>query len=934
MLLLTVIAACDKPLGESATYGRVDYLIVYSTDESNAPLLEALDDLRAYLLQMGAPSVALVPLASASWSELERNAQRGVIVLSGDWFAKQSLVAADKRAAITGDSFVVSGQEANGKRRIELYAATTRAKMYAAYHLAHLLGVRYFHPEEEHVPTTLVFPPAPFEYVEVPTYKYRGFHLHRTHPVELLDDFDATDLAAFRRAKHFIKWLFKNKQNYCGGIGGSNQELNDYARDGGCVRGGGISLTNIQQGGKPLLNPTDPLEVNLEKIKGRLEQIFADTTSVPELFGVSASDTEVFNSDATKDQIYDWFAFTTKWVHDNFPQVYILNNVHITKEEVIPELGVDVNLVHTLLPAYVNLKIHTVMFYGLKGPAPAYGHTTFEDRYQLFDSELSKGRRMWYYPESAWWLTFDNAVPLFLPIYIKMRHEDMQLLDPWVSRGIDGHQTFSTGHEWGYWMTDYCIARMSWAHKVDWKQCLSEIAAPMGPIGATVAQVIVELADYQKETLIERDLMRWVVGEDELAELGSGTDKAAHVVRLPFTNLASYDQSKIDAFRTKDLADMAEMEAKHKSLLERLTAVVDSVEQPGRTIYYELVDGTEIDYLRVRQIRLLYEGLLDAREALLSGNAEKLTSAKARLAEAKLTTEEATTVIRRREKFYRYPLLLSIEGSRDEPVANRTSYPFRIHSDTHTLFFWHRRDKQAADVLAALERQLVEARDVLSTIDKPLQLTFSSLVAPTAVFDFGDGTSSPVSGVTPHSYPGEGIFSTTLKSGDETLLAFTVAVTAKRYRFPMKSLKITSPAEAASTIFLIRGVLPDVFIGDGKVSAFAYDVDRDGVPDLGSVLALSKTPEGFAAFDWRVSLVGQSVTFYEMRLALDAAQSPARLRLQAKLDKQELIRFMVQLGGHIDAASIESILSSIFPAPLVENGRELYPIEAELTASE
>lgn len=928
-LIATATSGCDSRVESVPTYGKVDYLLVYHPDE--APIIvEALGMAKQYLERMNVGAVKLLPLSQTSWSQLSLNASKGVIVFSGEWFAKHSLLAKAKRDGLSGDAFAIAGQLRGALPIYEIWGTGRRSRLYSIFHLIHLFGVRYFHPEEEVVPTTASLPALPFEALEVPIYKYRGFNLHTTHPVELLDDFDSTEPVAQRRATNFMWWMLKNKQNYCG-IGGSNPEIIRLKREGGCLKTTGLNLTNIQQGGHPLLTPTDPLEVNLDKIEAQLLRAFADPNNLPETFGVAATDTEVFNSDATKQQILEWFTFATSWVHEHYPQVYLLNNVHITKEELIPELGVDVNMVHTLLPPYVGLKIHTVMFYGLTGPAPAYGHTTFEDRFALFKSELAKGRRMWYYPESAWWLTFDNTIPLFLPLYTKMRWEDMKLLEPMIPQGIDGHELFSTGHEWGYWMIDYCVIRMSWAHKISWEQCTSEITDTMGAAGADVQKVIVEMGDYQKATLIERDLMRWVVGEDELAELGANTDKAAHRIRIPFTLLNSWDLATVQTFRGKDLADMLEMEQTYKGYLERLTPLAATVAPGGKHIYDEVVDGTEINHLRAKQIRLIYEALLDAREALLTGKIDLLNGARERLAQAKAVTTSATTVVRRREKQYRYPLLLSTEGSRDNPVPNRTSYPFRVHSDTHTLFFWHRRDTQAAQALALMESQLVSIDDRVSAQTRPVTVTVSPLIGGDSLVDFGDGTTLTSDKLVPHQYSQQGIFTLALTDGGKTLFSEPVAVVEKRLYFKMDTLKVTQPKEAASTIFLIRGLLPHIILGTGAVHVFAHDANRDGRSDSLSLRQLTQNGAGYQAFDWAFEITGSPVTFFDTALSLEERDGKPLLMISAKLDKAQLSNFIVKLGGHIDEASLNAILSSIFPNPVIVGDRTLYPIEGELT---
>jgi hypothetical protein len=80
--------------------------------------------------------------------------------------------------------------------------------------------------------------------------------------------------------------------------------------------------------------------------------------------------------------------------------------------------------------------------------------------YRFLLAEHQK-RETWYYPESAYWITFDVSVPMLLLPYLKARLTD---IDSCAAHHIPGHLTFSSGWEWGYWLVDWSIARWSWQH--------------------------------------------------------------------------------------------------------------------------------------------------------------------------------------------------------------------------------------------------------------------------------------------------------------------------------------------------------------------------------------------------------------------------------------------------------------------------------------
>ncbi len=104
---------------------------------------------------------------------------------------------------------------------------------------------------------------------------------------------------------------------------------------------------------------------------------------------------------------------------------------------------------------------HTVMFYDMSEPhAPVYENENQQHMYRFLLAEHQK-RETWYYPESAYWITFDVSVPMLLLPYLKARLTD---IDSCAAHHIPGHLTFSSGWEWGYWLVDWSIARWSWQH--------------------------------------------------------------------------------------------------------------------------------------------------------------------------------------------------------------------------------------------------------------------------------------------------------------------------------------------------------------------------------------------------------------------------------------------------------------------------------------
>ena len=72
-----------------------------------------------------------------------------------------------------------------------------------------------------------------------------------------------------------------------------------------------------------------------------------------------------------------------------------------------------------------------------------------------------------YFPESAYWVAFDNSVPTYLPMYIRSRWLDMfEIKTQSEENGhatLTDHTLFSSGWELGYWQNDVATLRMNWS---------------------------------------------------------------------------------------------------------------------------------------------------------------------------------------------------------------------------------------------------------------------------------------------------------------------------------------------------------------------------------------------------------------------------------------------------------------------------------------
>ena len=176
--------------------------------------------------------------------------------------------------------------------------------------------------------------------------------------------------------------------------------------------------------------------------------------------------------------------------------------------------GEDINF--NFLVHYADSRMralpHTVQHYTMEDPAPTYGNTDFTYIRDFMYYEAAYRSVVWY-PETAYWVSFDIDVPLFLPVYALNRYRDLWRIASAEEAGlvgsgpgmrIDGQFFFSSGWEWGYWLNDVVAARASW--QVD-----THISPDDGFLSLlqdrlhfpqSVAEFLLRYANFQHESLI------------------------------------------------------------------------------------------------------------------------------------------------------------------------------------------------------------------------------------------------------------------------------------------------------------------------------------------------------------------------------------------------------------------------------------------------
>jgi hypothetical protein len=292
-----------------------------------------------------------------------------------------------------------------------------------------------------------------------PRFRWRGFHLHTQHPIELTEALHNPHYPnGHELIQEYLRWLSRNGQNYfefCLLRTVDFQrwvpyfrEIVSYARSLGIKVGVDLSLRMQQQYAYQLL-PRYELRKRQRRLSWRLDSL-AST-------GVYALNVELTSAEFVG---RSWGSFLDTLAAEATKRGLRL----LTRQHVVPpEAYAHGTFQVVQLPLAYTLAVHSVMCYGLRDTlAPVYRCKDFQHLRQSLVEE-SRRRPVWYYPESAYWVTFDNSVPVWLLSYLRSRWEDIQ-----ETAGLaEGHLTFSSGWDVGYWLFDWRIAAWSWRYETD-----------------------------------------------------------------------------------------------------------------------------------------------------------------------------------------------------------------------------------------------------------------------------------------------------------------------------------------------------------------------------------------------------------------------------------------------------------------------------------
>ena len=786
------------------------------------------EDVVGYLNRMGQKAVLVVGTSAAEVACPGEG--EGVVALMGE-----ELGAFKFKMRAPGPqswAYKETGCEGGGAL-VELGGGGVLGRQYAAYEWLHGLGVRFFHPEQEFVPEQPRWPGEERMAREhSPDFKWRSVTLHLTHPLELGDVFRLEDERYTLEGKRYIDWQIKNGAS----LGHREFGQGEYAEYGlrrGLPRSAGFPLYSQQQGDAAVVDPDDPRPAT-EQIAAAIDKAMgSDPEKYPELFSFTYNPSEFTELD---DQVtVDQLTFIAQYMAMAYPNTRVQTTNHAVTGEPTAHYKVRYFDLSKFAPANLGVQVHTVMFYDLFRPAPVYGNENFNYAYDFMLSQYQE-RPLWHYPEAAWWLTFDIALPLYLPITIEARDRDIQGISFMLQGKLDGHRVFGSGHEWGYWQNEYCPFRMAADINYRHTDCIEDIAWTAGQGAAPVVKdVLLDAISLQERDLIYGKILPYIVGTDPETELAASLGIDFHPLPPAPQEILAWDLAQIRHFEQAIAPALVRMERDYAALIARLDAVREGVPEGGRPWFDEIYDGLEATGLRAKHGHEVYGALVTYRKSQILFDPALATKAKALLATAKATTEAAIAVVRRREQGYRYqPLSRSIGGGpQGTEDTNWTVYTYRYLNRTHHGYYYTRIDDLVEEALEGTG-ELVTLEDAMITLDQGLKLNLQGEGLTQVSVDFGDGQSSTTA-MNEHTYTAPGFYTVkvqAMRQGQPVEFEGQIAVVQREENFGFGG-KILAPKGTE----LIEPVLPALVVGtiDETRVALGFSPQASGNVPLGLV---------------------------------------------------------------------------------------------------
>jgi hypothetical protein len=573
-----------------------------------------------------------VPFAQAFTDELPAELEAGVRTSADPAMEVASPGFGVQRIALVHDASIDPEgyrleQAANG------YVVRGGGPLGEQYGLAALLeamDVRFFHPDESFVPTTLATPDAAiFGVTVVPEIGERGFMPWTLHPIESFFAVWEPSEAHYQEAERIIDWAVKNGADFFTYPALDNiaripadhiawvehtQRIVDYAHLRGLRIGLGVQLFGGASLQKALtLVPTGATDVPMA-IENRLS-LFSEIgfDSLQLSFGeFSGEDPRVFIDTLN-------IAYTT--IERVMPDTTVTATIHVGDFPSTHVTYMGTDLLYYFLVQYADSGIvpwvHSVMDFTLFEPVSgAYGHTEFSPHREYLFSRLAAHQPVSYNPEDAYWVTFDDSVPIYLPLYVRSRLTDLtRIRERATTDGtdqLDSHVIFSSGWEWGYWQNDWAVLHMTRTLPASEGALYHQMLDPL-PNGSAVADIVNDLMEIEHRAFIDEELSAYTAGVDASFALGTAMGVWSEPQRPSFADIQAMSATDRATFRTNVLARLGVLRTDLMSIEARLAAL--GISEDDRWLG-EIVDGVHVTRIRVDDAIALWTAAADLADGM------------------------------------------------------------------------------------------------------------------------------------------------------------------------------------------------------------------------------------------------------------------------------------------------------------------------------
>jgi hypothetical protein len=701
-----------------AVDGRLNITVVLPADAPEYLVMAAADLLEVVARRTGVETVPAPFISTGAFDPAASST--GIVILAGvDAPDGNPLQAAPPDDALDDQQFAIAAVARDGRNVVFVRGNGSLGTAYGLYEIAARMGARWYHPRESFVPLD---PGATFPdsfgsgFDGKPLARLRGFHQHTQHPIVWSDYVLKAEPSHRPPITQYLRYLLRNRQNVFEWHMLSTVDraawdqyakwIASEAHRHGVKAGMVLGFADKQQNAYRLvrdLGESLPME---ERILFQRQQV---REGLDDLKGLGL-DIMVFQFGTTEmtslsdAETLGWFQEVSEWRREKAPDIETFAWIH-TPANLKADNGVT-PFFHLPLqaPDDVGLYVHTTMFYDLENPAPVYNNEDFTHQQACFVDGAGR-RPLAYFPETAWWLGFDNSLPLFLPITLYSRAWDVQNVIPALigSHPLDGHVTFTTGIEWGYWMFDDYVSRLTWDPDLAWQDYVTDISRIYGKAGPAVAGALVDMTERQVADFYGDNprIFFYLAGESKHDEIGAVSGLVGRPVKVPFWDVYNFGPGAFDAWADTDFAQLGDIREAYRKISEALVAADPGADpsDPGLgDRFFELRSAVELTAWRAEHTAVLYGAVVDARNHDEAAAYAGLDAARA------ITEAVRERVAQVESRVYRYPLELVAEEKPD----SLTPYPFGYLWETRTAHFWTRRDDQLQDLLDVVFGKVVE----------------------------------------------------------------------------------------------------------------------------------------------------------------------------------------------------------------------------------